>query len=120
MSLKTTLFRLTDGSAAFEMGQFQKQNALGSSAEHTDGHNSGHRGDQRHFPQIYQGAVRGNPFEKHAQNQGQKIAERVYFPQCPQRRRHIVHRRGVTGQQNERHGHGKTAEKGLLLRGRKG
>ncbi len=29
MSLKNTLFRLTDGSTAFEMGQFQKQNALG-------------------------------------------------------------------------------------------
>ena len=28
MSLKTTLFRRNDGSAAFEMGQFQKQNAL--------------------------------------------------------------------------------------------
>ena len=29
MSLKTTLFRRNDGSAAFEMGQFQKQHALG-------------------------------------------------------------------------------------------
>ncbi|MBS5050534.1 MAG: hypothetical protein KHZ29_11725, partial [Desulfovibrionaceae bacterium] len=28
MSLKTTLFRRNDGSAAFEIGQFQKQNAL--------------------------------------------------------------------------------------------
>ena len=28
MSLKTTLFRRNDGSAAFEMGQFQKQHAL--------------------------------------------------------------------------------------------
>ena len=28
--LKTTLFRRNDGSAAFEMGQFQKQNTLAS------------------------------------------------------------------------------------------
>ena len=28
ISLKNTLFRRNDGSAAFEMGQFQKQNAL--------------------------------------------------------------------------------------------
>ena len=33
MSLKTTLFRRNDGSAAFEMGQFQKQNALGQGSE---------------------------------------------------------------------------------------
>ena len=32
-SLKTTLFRRNDGSAAFEMGQFQKQNALGQGSE---------------------------------------------------------------------------------------
>ena len=32
MSLKTTLFRRNDGSAAFEMGQFQKQNALDAEA----------------------------------------------------------------------------------------
>ena len=31
MSLKTTLFRRNDGSAAFEIGQFQKQNALKTS-----------------------------------------------------------------------------------------
>ena len=40
MSLKTTLFRRNDGSAAFEMGQFQKQNALGRRALWTTGPSS--------------------------------------------------------------------------------
>ncbi len=33
MSLRATLFRRNDGSAAFEMGQFQKQNDLRVSAD---------------------------------------------------------------------------------------